>query len=172
MNKGKKIAVAAIAAVALGSAGVAGVAYADRSWGGGYGKHHGSKSHGMGFRRGIMKNLIERHDVDKDGKITREEVTQTQKDLVKKYDADGNGSLSLDEFKPLWLDLSSMGMVRVFQFFDADGDAGVSFAEVDAPTDHMFDRMDRNDDGVISKDDRGRRGWRHRERKEKRQNAD
>ena len=171
MNKGQKLAVAALTAVALGTAGVAGVAYAERGWGG-HGKHHGFKGHGMGLRHGIMKNLIKRHDVDNDGKITREEVSKTQQDLVKKYDSDNDGSLSLEEFKPLWLDISSMGMVRVFQFFDANGDSGVTFSEVDAPTDHMFDRMDRNDDGVVSKDDRRRRGWRHRDRGEKRKNAE
>jgi Ca2+-binding EF-hand superfamily protein len=48
-------------------------------------------------------------------------------------------------------------MVDAFQKVDADGDAVITAAELDDLVAGAIDRMDRNGDGVISADDRGRR---------------
>ena len=42
---------------------------------------------------------------------------------------------------------------------NADGDGKITVDELKAPTERMFSRMDRNDDGVISDDDMQRKGW-------------
>lgn len=48
-----------------------------------------------------------------------------------------------------------------FESMDADGDGRVSADEYKAAGDQMFDRMDRNDDGILN--DRGERGRRNRD---------
>lgn len=179
MTKGKKIAIAAGIVGLLGVAGLAGAAYADRS---GYGWHHGGGWHQgwegrgkYGHRRHMRRmgmRMMERFDTDNDGRITRTEVDTVRKDLVTKHDADKDGKITLQEFEGIWLEMMRPRMVRRFQFFDRDGDASISAEEIDRPINRMFSRMDRNDDGAISKEDRPRRWrkWREerRERDERR----
>ena len=45
-------------------------------------------------------------------------------------------------------------MVREFQEFDRDGNAQVTLEEYKAPLAQTVAEMDRNNDGVLSKDDR------------------
>jgi hypothetical protein len=56
-------------------------------------------------------------------------------------------------------------IVREFQFFDVDGNGQVTLEEYREPLSGMVAMRDRNGDGVLSQEDRGRRGmgqrWRH-----------
>ena len=138
--------------------------------GDGYKGHHGKKEHhahgmrhghGAGHReqRNRTKAMIrliealERYDLDEDGSITQEEVDQFRADRLKAFDKDGNGTLSLEEYEALWLDAMKRRMVRMFQKHDRDGDGEVTTEEFSERTKHMVLRRDRNEDGVLNKDD-------------------
>jgi hypothetical protein len=149
------LGVGAAAMLALG--GLAGLAQADMQggMGGGMGEGHGG---------GMMgRQLMERYDTDKDGKVTQQEIDKNRADWLAEADADKTGSLSLEEFKVLWLKARSEMMVREFQFFDRDGNGQVTIEEYQGPMSDMVAERDRNADGALSKDDRpakgeGRRG--------------
>ncbi|MDA0241048.1 MAG: hypothetical protein O3A84_13620, partial [Proteobacteria bacterium] len=139
---------------------------------GGEGKHqragyHGRRGHGgPGFRGQRGAGLIEQFDADKDGKLTQAELDQSRAAQHAKFDANKDGKLSLKEYEALWLDAMRTRMVRNFQRHDTDGDAAVTVEEFGARFAKMIERLDRNNDGALSKEDRrqrseGRRGGRH-----------
>jgi hypothetical protein len=160
MQRKMKFLVAGAAAV-LALGGLAGLASADR--GGGWGGKHGMWG---GHGRGMMgQEMMERYDADKDGKITQAEIDQNRTTWHGEFDADRNASLSLDEFRALWLKARGEMIVREFQFFDADGNGQLTLEEYREPMSGMVAMRDRNGDGALSQEDRGRRGmghgWRH-----------
>ncbi len=180
MRKSVKIALAAAAAITVGAAGTAAWAHRDGHGGGhgmhggghgmhggghgmhgGWGRHHGKHHGGMRGHRAQM--MMERYDANKDGKLTQEEINSNREAWLKEFDANNDGKLSLDEFKQLWLKARAERIVRAFQRFDRDGDAGVTLEEYQRPLADIVERMDRNGDGALSKDDRrGHRKWRQR----------
>lgn len=121
---------------------------------------------GWGMRGGggpRLERLLERFDTDKDGRLTQAELDDARKTLLAKHDADKDGKLTIAEFEALWLEFSRPRMVRNFQGLDRDGDAGVTVEEFLRPYADTVERMDRNGDGTVSRDDRrGRGGWRGR----------
>ena len=163
MKRNTKIAIAAGAVVLAGVAAVATTTQAHRSYHSEYGYSHGGYGHhGKGRHDGRHGGgaMMERFDVDGDGRITRAEIDQVRDERLKQFDADQNGALSLDEFEGLWLDFVRERMVDRFQSLDDDGDGQVTQAEIDRRLSQMLERMDRNEDGAIDKNDRRR----HRDR--------
>lgn len=145
-----------IGAVALGTTALAGASLADGKHGHGYhGGHHGGPGGGRHGQR-----MIEQFDVDQDGTVTQVEIDQVRQERLAAFDQDNDGSLTLEEYQALWLDAMHARMVDRFQELDEDGDAIVTVEEFVAPFDSMVERMDRNGDGAISKDDM-RRGRHH-----------
>src|SRR5262249_60753679 len=68
-----------------------------------------------GHHVGEMRNMMERYDTNKDGKVTQQEIDDNRTEWFNKFDADKNGSLSLKEFEALWLEAHRQEMVREFQ---------------------------------------------------------
>ena len=101
-----------------------------------------------------MENLMATYDVNEDGQITQEEVDGFRADRLAAFDADGDGSLSLSEYEALWLDAYRERMVDNFQRHDDDGDGMVTVEEFSEDQSGMVARMDRNDDGVLTSEDR------------------
>ncbi|MDA8870163.1 hypothetical protein N9H93_02065 [Rhizobiaceae bacterium] len=130
----------------------------------------GSKARKASFRKrhersgrrggggGMMRQLFAQADADKDGAVTREEIAALRQSQVQAADADGNGDLTLAEFERVWLSMNRSRMVDAFQRLDEDGSGEVTAAEIDEPLNRMVERMDRNGDGKIDREDRGRRG--------------
>ena len=170
MQKRTKLLLAGGAAAMLALGGLAGLAQADMEGGMGGGNcgmgmgmgmgHGGGRGHGM-----MGRQMMERYDADKDGKVTQAEIDQNRQQWLAEADADKNGTLSLEEFKVLWLKGRNEMMVREFQFFDRDGNGQVTIDEYKGPMDDMVAGRDRNGDGALSSDDRPAqgegRGWRH-----------
>ena len=176
MNKTTKITAALVALAAVGgAAGVALSAQADGRWhdrqggarhhlqqayggpgmhgrhdhGGRHGMHHGS--HRKGGRH--MTRLLESFDANDDGKLSQEEIDQRRVERFSAFDADGSQSLSLAEYEKLWLEAMREVMVDRFQHLDADGDAQITAEEFKRPFAKTVRRMDRNEDGVIDRND-------------------
>ncbi|HUR42613.1 MAG TPA: EF-hand domain-containing protein [Aestuariivirga sp.] len=141
MQKKTRIALAAGAAAVLAATAITGLAHANRGW------RHGGHHH-------AMMQMAERYDANKDGKISQEEIDQNRTERHGEFDSDKNGTLSLEEFKGLWLKANQERMVREFQEFDSDGNAQVTLDEYKSPLAQTVATMDRNNDGVLSKEDR------------------
>ncbi len=181
MKTTSKMAIAAAALIAVGALGTA--AFAHRQGGGhgggyhgggyhggghhggGYGRGHHGGGYGRGHRRGWkghgkrhhVRHLMERYDANNDRKITQEEINTNREAWHKEFDANNDGKLSLDEFKQLFLKARAHRIVRQFQRFDRDGDAGLTQQEYLRPLADMVEMRDRNGDGALSRADMGRR---------------
>ncbi|MHC4956990.1 MAG: EF-hand domain-containing protein [Planctomycetota bacterium] len=119
-----------------------------------------------GRRRGpgMLKQLMERFDADKDGRVTKEEW-KGRPEIFVRLDANKDGAITKDEVEKAmqrmahWRGRSADAMLRRW---DSDKDGAISREEwrLDRA---FFDRFDRNKDGVLRADElvvfgRGRRG--------------
>lgn len=163
MRNRTKLLLGAGAASLIALGGLAGLAHADMDGGPGGG------SCGMRGGPGMMgRQLMERYDTNKDGKVTQAEIDQNRQQMLAEFDANKDGTLSLDEFKQLWIKQRNEMMVREFQFFDRDGNGQVTIEEYKGPMANIVADRDQNADGSLGKDDRpagaaaGQRPrWRH-----------
>jgi Ca2+-binding EF-hand superfamily protein len=114
---------------------------------------------------GLGHEMLQNVDTDSDGALSQDEINSAVNSRFSQFDADKNGSLSLPEFEALWADITKPIAVRAFQFLDPNGDAGIAKAELDDRFGNLVSSFDRNDDGKLSRDDRGgrqgHRGWGH-----------
>ncbi|GAB4226301.1 MAG: hypothetical protein Kow0032_03660 [Methyloligellaceae bacterium] len=169
MRNSTKILAVAGTLLLAGGLGAATFAFADHHGGGWQrGSHSGHHmghhmgrhmGHHMGHHMGghmghKFARLMERFDSDGDGKLTQEELNKSRTQLLEKFDSDKDGELSLAEFEKLWLDVMRRRMVRSFQRLDEDGNAQVTLDEFLKPYGDIVERLDRNDDGVLDKEDR------------------
>ena len=130
-----------------------------RHEGGRHGRHEGRGKGGRGRRGGMMREIFARVDADGDGEVTRAEIDAFRTAQVSGADTGGDGALSIEEFDTLYRQFTRTRMVRVFQRLDRDGDGVVSAAEMGRPIDRMIERMDRDGDGVLTLErGRGKRG--------------
>jgi len=182
MKTWKKLTIAGAAAALIGGTALVGGAYADPS--------SDDDHDGMGFTRmmggmgpmmmggmGPMgragpRGMLQKLDLDGDGKITRKEALEAPAKELEKYDTDGDGKLTVGEYEQAWLDYSRPMMVRRFQMHDTDADGRVTAEEFGAVVERMFWRMDRNGDGVIEPAEMRRMGKGRKERHEYRRYRD
>ncbi|MEP2704667.1 MAG: calcium-binding protein [Roseibium sp.] len=113
----------------------------------------GGEGRGYGKRGGRQRaeRLFERFDTDGDGIITAAEIEAVRAADFTAHDTDSNGDISLEEFKAAFLTRSNDKMVRAFQFLDTNGDGTVTQEEVDTAANRMFNRLDRDGNGVVEK---------------------
>jgi len=135
--------VAAIVAVGFG-----GIALAQK------GGHDGAKRHGGG----IYKNFDE-IDLDKNGYITKNEISAHKLTRFRNTDTNNDGYLTQQEVfdhaaKRFKKRMEKRGAKR-FAKMDKNGDGRISLEEINkAPSDkknRMFNRLDKNNDGAISR---------------------
>lgn len=89
--------------------------------------------------------FAERHDVDGDGSVTREELMSTL-GIFERLDADGDGVITDGDFAA---HRDGMALAMLARRADDDEDGDLTRAELD---DWFADR-DRNDDGVLDRED-------------------
>jgi Ca2+-binding EF-hand superfamily protein len=102
-------------------------------------------------QRPKLDQLFDRADENHDGMITRAEFKDARLRLFARLDRNGDGYVDAADAKgrPMRRRQDSARISRLLQGLDKDGDGRVSRMEfVDGPT-LMFDRADRNHDGVI-----------------------
>ncbi len=132
-----------------------------RGWGDGWGpsqmmgKMMGKG--GFGGRGNGPAAMFTQFDADKDGALTKAEITAGLEKKITDNDKDGDKAVSLEEFKAEWAKMTQDRMVRAYQRMDRDGNGKVTAEELKGQATFMFDRMDRNSDGKIDKTDRPNR---------------
>lgn len=171
MKTRTKTLIAASFAALVAGATVAGTSFADRRGPGWHGSQESpmarQERHGHRFEAGEHRGRhgggmrgerwLEGFDTNNDGKLTQAEIDQTRRDRFVQFDTDQDGKLSLQEYQALWLDAMSRHMVDRFQALDDDGDAAVTVEEFAAPFGKLVNRMDRNADGEVTRDELRRR---------------
>jgi Ca2+-binding EF-hand superfamily protein len=102
--------------------------------------------------------MLERYDTNQDGAIDRDEFMAGRDDWFTKLDGDGDGVISQAEFDEAIARLrEEHGSKRHgpdFSKLDTDGDGSATRAEFDAAAERLFTRFDRNNDGILSPEDR------------------
>lgn len=94
-------------------------------------------------------------DVDKDGKVSKDEISAFRAARVTAADANADGKLSVDEIAAMHLlamqKAAATMAERMVERLDSDGDKMLTAAEMmDRPMPAMlFDRLDTNEDGFI-----------------------
>jgi EF hand len=117
---------------------------------------HGPRGERGEHGREMFRAIFTEADTNADGSVSAEELAALRAAKVAAADANADGALTLQEFEVLWLEAMQPRLVDAFQHVDADGDASITPAEVDAMVANLIDKMDRNGDGVINAEDRGR----------------
>ncbi len=146
-----------------------------RGWGSEHGQkwdgHHGKHDYkrGRGGRGGAK--FLQQFDANKDGALTKEELTTGLDKKIADNDKDGDNAVSLEEFKAEWAKLTQDRMVRAYQRMDRDGNGKVTAEELKGPANDMFERMDRNDDGKLDKNDHKKRWFQGKGPRFQQQNA-
>lgn len=97
-------------------------------------------------------------DADKDGKVTKDEMKAAQAARAVLMDTDKDGKISEAELVAMHTrDIEARAVERAKRILarqDTDGDGMLTAAELmatDRPMDKMFDRIDADNDGAISK---------------------
>ncbi len=144
-NKTAGLGLVAVAALMLGTAAIADNMGQMRMG-------EGMGGHGMGDGPVLDLAAI---DANKDGKISKDEMTAYREARVASIDANKDGKLSAEELTAMHLqemtDAAKTMAARMIERLDTDGDSLLSAAELAGrpmPT-GIFDRVDTNGDGFI-----------------------
>jgi Ca2+-binding EF-hand superfamily protein len=98
----------------------------------------------------FSQHILKRVDTDEDGKISKAEFDAEGSKLFAKLDDNGDGKIAQNEMPQRhWARFGG----SMFDRMDADKDGKVTKAEFEAAGDKMFQRMDKNGDGIIEKDE-------------------
>jgi Ca2+-binding EF-hand superfamily protein len=96
----------------------------------------------------FSQRILKRVDSDKDGKISKAEFDAEGTKLFAKLDENSDGKIASDEMPQRhWARFGG----QMFDRIDADKDGKVTKAEFQAAGEKMFQRMDKNGDGIIEK---------------------
>ncbi len=114
---------------------------------GGHHRHHG----------GMATRMFETFDLNKDGKVTKDEVAEAETQRFAKLSG-GAATISKAQFVDFEAGRAREHAERKFQHLDKNGDGKLERAEFERPHGGMFDHLDKNHDGVITKDEIPARG--------------
>ena len=110
--------------------------------------------------------LFERTDADDSGDISFEEFAAAMDGRMGFADADSNGKLTVEEIAAEMQRHRNLRRAeRLVERFDSDGDSELTLDEIESHQRKVFALMDRNDDGMVVKDELPRREHRNRDRR-------
>lgn len=100
-----------------------------------------------------MRMDFDEIDANGDGQITRKEIGAIQESRFASTDTNGDGSLSLDELTKQATERAEKRAQKMLERLDSNNDGVLSKEELSqrSRAGRMFDRADANDDGVITK---------------------
>lgn len=97
-------------------------------------------------------------DINNDGKVSKEEISKQREIALRSIDLNGDEKLSAEELMQQHVNRAEISVRRMIKKLDSSGDGSLSFVELKKSQrveklSRMFDRLDKDDDGYISKDE-------------------
>ena len=97
-------------------------------------------------------------DINNDGKVSKEEIRERREIAVQSMDLNGDQKLNADELMQQYTKRAQLSVNRMIKKLDSNGDGSLSFAELEngqrvGTLRKLFDRLDKDDDGYISKEE-------------------
>ena len=97
-------------------------------------------------------------DINNDGKVSKEEIRERRAIAVQSMDLNGDQKLNADELMQQYTKRAQLSVNRMIKKLDSNGDGSLSFAELEngqrvGTLRKLFDRLDKDDDGYISKEE-------------------
>jgi len=112
------------------------------------------------YAKGPGGDHFSRFDKDGDGKVAISELDERHKEFLAAADKDGDGYVTKDEMKAMHESFRAEHEARMFP--DGNNDGSVSRREFEDAARDRFNELDKNGDGLISKEEMGEhRGMRH-----------
>lgn len=101
-------------------------------------------------------------DSDADGELTPKELSEGARTLIfQRMDVDADGFVSEAEFLEVSAGMGHAG--KGVRRMDADGNGRVAAAEMSQQLDKLFNRLDKDEDGIVNAEELDRvRKWGHR----------
>lgn len=118
---------------------------------------------GLGHRgpgRRILR-LLRDADADKDGAVTLDEALAAADKRFAGLDRNKDGVIDTADRDALRTETVDYRVKRFIHYFGADADGKVTKEQFAAKAKERFARMDLNNDGTVSRDERPGWGWRH-----------
>ena len=97
--------------------------------------------------------IFNRLDTNGDDKVSPTEFRPFADRRFVRFDADGDGTVTSEEVKAHLMQRVERQHKRLMRRFDTDGDGKVTQAEYGERVATMFDLIDKNDDGAISREE-------------------
>ncbi len=111
------------------------------------------------------ESRFDRLDSNKDGKITAEEMDAFRSARFKAADRNGDGAISLAEHKAAVLARMEDRIAKHYARMDKNGDGRVTADEYGRKKRSFFERLDRDKDGAISREEAEKAAKRHKRHK-------
>ncbi|WP_428409990.1 EF-hand domain-containing protein [Hyphococcus sp.] len=111
---------------------------------------------GEGKGEGRWSGHWDRMDVNGDGVLTADEMSEKHAQFIEDADADGDGAVTKEEMKAFHE--AKRAEWREARNPDKNGDGVVDKTEYINAAQERFDKMDKDGNGVLSEDEQKRRG--------------
>lgn len=92
---------------------------------------------------------VQRLDINKDGKITPDEIKPRMQRRFTSIDVNGDKSVTAQEFDAMLQKRMEQRRLRYFSLMDSNKDGTITQAEFDRVADDMFDKADADNNGGV-----------------------
>ncbi|MBM3501191.1 MAG: hypothetical protein FJX74_21280, partial [Armatimonadetes bacterium] len=100
-----------------------------------------------------IDQVFERFDLNRDGKLTKDELPEPVAERIMKADADGDGAVTKEELEQARRKMGGRFIDKLFERFDANQDGKLTKEELPAQFAEKLMQADADGDGAVTKEE-------------------